>query len=129
MNIGLCFCIVAVLQREVTWNKDYHVIYIDNPVKTGFSFTQVDEGLVTSEEQIAEYLYRYESLGLGLRDSIYMSMIYHYFSTLYQFFQVFPKYQKCPFYITGEVRIIPLPRGGQPGQNALSEGCCCTALA
>ena len=47
----------------MTWNKEYHMIYIDNPVKTGFSFTQVvDKGLVTSEEQIAEYLYRYDSL-------------------------------------------------------------------
>ena len=65
MKIKSCCCTAAVLEREVTWNKEYHMIYIDNPVKTGFSFTQVDKGLVTSEEQIAEYLYRYETLSLA----------------------------------------------------------------
>ena len=65
MKIKSCCCTTAVLEREVTWNKEHHMIYIDNPVKTGFSFTQVDKGLVTSEEQIAEYLYRYEYITLG----------------------------------------------------------------
>ena len=63
IKIKSCCSTAAVLEREVTWNKEYHMIYIDNPVKTGFSFTQVvDKGLVTSEEQIAEYLYRYDGL-------------------------------------------------------------------
>ena len=69
MNIKSCCCTAAVLEREVTWNKEYHMIYIDNPVKTGFSFTQqVYKGLVTNEGQIAEYLYRYDSHGLGGTD-------------------------------------------------------------
>ena len=36
-----------VSQREVTWNKYYHMLYVDNPVRTGFSFTRSDKGLVT----------------------------------------------------------------------------------
>ena len=49
------------------------------------------------------------SLGLEL-SSVYNVCMYDLslFSTLYQFFQVFPKYQKCPLYITGEVRIIQI---------------------
>ena len=48
-----------VSQREVTWNKYYHMLYVDNPVRTGFSFTRSDKGLVTNQVQVAQYLYRY----------------------------------------------------------------------
>ena len=42
----------------MTWNKEYHLLFIDNPVRTGFSFTDSDEGLVTSESEVAENLYK-----------------------------------------------------------------------
>eukprot|EP00105_Crassostrea_gigas_P027928 XP_011449426.1 PREDICTED: probable serine carboxypeptidase CPVL isoform X1 [Crassostrea gigas] len=66
--------------RKVTWNTKYSMIYIDNPVGTGFSFTAKDEGYAKNEQDVARDLY----------------------SCLTQFFQVFHKYQKNDFYATGE---------------------------
>ncbi|XP_041366345.1 probable serine carboxypeptidase CPVL isoform X2 [Gigantopelta aegis] len=56
------------------------MIYIDNPVGTGFSFTAMDSGYANTEDDVARDLY----------------------SCLTQFFTVFPDYQKNDFYITGE---------------------------
>lgn len=47
-----------VHQRNVTWNKDYHMLYIDNPVGTGFSFTSSSHGLSNDENEVANNLYR-----------------------------------------------------------------------
>ncbi|CAF0921150.1 unnamed protein product [Adineta steineri] len=66
--------------REITWNKNYHLIFIDNPVGTGFSFTGNDQGYARSQEDVARDLY----------------------SALTQFFQIYTDYASNPFYITGE---------------------------
>ncbi|CAF1209501.1 unnamed protein product [Rotaria sp. Silwood1] len=66
--------------RQITWNKNYHLIFIDNPVGTGFSFTLNEQGYARTQEDIARDLY----------------------STLIQFFQIYQNYQINPFYITGE---------------------------
>ena len=66
--------------REISWNKNYHLIFIDNPVGTGFSFTDDPEGFVRSQEDVARDLY----------------------SALVQFFQIFTEYKSNPFYVTGE---------------------------
>lgn len=34
----------TVFLRNATWNQEFAVIYIDNPVGAGFSFTDNDEG-------------------------------------------------------------------------------------
>ena len=69
-----------VYSRSITWNSDYHMLYIDNPVGTGFSFTNSIGGFSTNEDQVATNLY----------------------SALTQFFTVFYDYQPNDFYITGE---------------------------
>lgn len=69
-----------VQEKNVTWNEYYHMLYIDNPVGTGFSFTNSSKGLSTDENHVATNLY----------------------SALTQFFKVFNDYQKNDFYITGE---------------------------
>ncbi|CAF3757089.1 unnamed protein product [Rotaria magnacalcarata] len=66
--------------RQITWNKNYHLIFIDNPVGTGFSFTENDQGYARSQEDVARDLY----------------------SGLTQFFQIYEDYQSNPFYATGE---------------------------
>ncbi len=33
-----------VVIRNHTWNREFAVLYIDQPVGTGFSFTDFDEG-------------------------------------------------------------------------------------
>ncbi|XP_071484214.1 probable serine carboxypeptidase CPVL isoform X1 [Diadema antillarum] len=66
--------------RKWAWTNKYSMLYIDNPVGTGFSFTDSDDGYANNEEDVARDLY----------------------SALTQFFQLFPKYQKNEFYATGE---------------------------
>ncbi|XP_064401479.1 probable serine carboxypeptidase CPVL [Halichondria panicea] len=66
--------------RKVTWNTDYHMLYIDNPVGTGFSFTNDSKGFSTNEVEVGINLY----------------------SALTQFFTVFSEYQANDFYLTGE---------------------------
>ena len=66
--------------RLYTWSQKYHVVYIDNPVGTGFSFTDKDEGYAKNEDDVAQNLY----------------------SALTQFFTLFPEYQQNDFYATGE---------------------------
>ena len=46
-------------ERNVTWNRNYHMLYIDNPVGTGFSFTNSSDGLSTTEDEVADNLYKY----------------------------------------------------------------------
>ncbi|XP_031352306.1 venom serine carboxypeptidase-like [Photinus pyralis] len=65
--------------RSETWIQTHSVIYIDNPVGTGFSFTN-DGGYLENEVDIGKQLYE----------------------ALLQFFKLFPNLQKNEFYISGE---------------------------
>lgn len=67
-------------RRKYTWALSHHIIYIDNPVGTGFSFTKNDKGYCNDETQVGEQLY----------------------STITQFFQLFPELQGNKFFVTGE---------------------------
>ncbi|CAF1644633.1 unnamed protein product [Adineta ricciae] len=67
-------------ESNITWNSKYHLLYIDQPVGTGYSFTKSEQGYVRNEDEVARDLY----------------------SMLTQFFQVFPEYVPSPFYVTGE---------------------------
>lgn len=66
--------------RPITWNQHNHMIFVDNPVGVGFSFTDSESGFVTNEAQVGEDLY----------------------NLLFQFYQLFPNLRKNDFYITGE---------------------------
>ena len=63
-----------------TWNTKYAMLFIDNPVGAGFSFTDSSEGFSTDEFEVSENLYQ----------------------ALSQFFTVFSQYSRNPFYVTGE---------------------------
>ena len=71
---------LKVRPRQTSWSLTHNVLYIDNPVGTGFSFTGKDECYATDENQVADDLY----------------------DALLQFFKLFPEYAKNPFYATGE---------------------------
>lgn len=64
--------------RKYAWTNSHSVIYIDNPVGTGYSFT--NKGYAQNETQV----------GLDL------------YNALQQFFTLFPDLQKNSFYISGE---------------------------
>jgi len=43
--------------RKYSWHLDHNVLYIDNPVGTGFSFTDSDAGYATNEVDVGNDLY------------------------------------------------------------------------
>jgi vitellogenic carboxypeptidase-like protein len=69
--------------RQYTWTKDYNVLYIDNPVGAGFSYTNID----------ATY-----SCFAKNKDDVQANL----FETVRQFFSLFKELRDNPFYITGE---------------------------
>ncbi|XP_006506682.1 probable serine carboxypeptidase CPVL isoform X4 [Mus musculus] len=72
---------MTVVARDFPWTFTLSMLYIDNPVGTGFSFTDHFQGYATSEDDVAQDLY----------------------SALIQFFTLFPEYAKNDFYVTGEI--------------------------
>lgn len=67
-------------KRQYSWHLDHHVVYIDNPVGAGFSFTDSPAGYLNNQVDIGNNL----------------------FSAVRQFFQIFPEIRNNRFYITGE---------------------------
>lgn len=68
-------------RRCVTWAKHYSIVYVDNPVGVGFSYTESgDEGLRTTQDGYGEDLH----------------------SFVKQFFQMFPEYRSRDFYVGGQ---------------------------
>ncbi|KAH0627357.1 hypothetical protein JD844_002955 [Phrynosoma platyrhinos] len=70
----------TVSERKFPWTSKFSMLYIDNPVGTGFSFTDDEKGYAENQDDVGRDLY----------------------SALIQFFQLFPDYQKNDFYATGE---------------------------
>ncbi|KAF6216152.1 hypothetical protein GE061_000491 [Apolygus lucorum] len=69
----------TLAKRAIHWSKHCHMIYIDNPVGVGFSFTDRN-GLVNNETQISTEMH----------------------NALVQFFQIFPYLSKNSFFVAGE---------------------------
>ncbi|CAG9767348.1 unnamed protein product [Ceutorhynchus assimilis] len=68
----------TVSLRNYSWTKFCSVLYIDQPVGTGFSFTDGD--YLTNQTQVGDHLY----------------------TALIQFFTLFSELQKLAFYVSGE---------------------------
>lgn len=69
-----------LIPRKFSWHLNHNLIYIDNPVGTGFSFTDSEAGYAKNENDVGD------NLLLGLQ----------------QFFRLFPDLQKNEFFVTGE---------------------------
>lgn len=67
-------------KRNHSWTNYYNVLYIDQPVGTGFSFTNSSDGFIGTQEKVADHLYE----------------------ALTQFFKFYPELKPNAFYITGE---------------------------
>jgi len=76
-NVDADFNLIA---NPYTWNDKYNMLFIDNPVGAGFSYTGTGKGYVTNQDEVADNLY----------------------SLLQQFYQVFPDVLKTDLYVTGE---------------------------
>ncbi|XP_043265317.1 venom serine carboxypeptidase [Colletes gigas] len=66
--------------RKYSWNQAHNLLYIDNPVGTGFSFTDNEKGYATNETHVGRDVH----------------------TLLVQFFMLFPQLQDNDFYVTGE---------------------------
>lgn len=66
--------------RKYSWNMAHNMLYIDNPVGAGFSFTKDKRGYVRNETEVG-------------RDLLV---------ALQQFFKLFPELQSNAFFLTGE---------------------------
>ncbi|XP_012526348.1 venom serine carboxypeptidase [Monomorium pharaonis] len=70
----------TLTMRKYSWNIAHNVIYIDNPVGTGYSFTENEKGYATNETQVGREIH----------------------TALVQFFLLFPELQNNDFFVTGE---------------------------
>lgn len=70
----------TLVPRNFTWNLHYHLLFVDNPVGTGFSYTEDERGYVRNMADVANDLYAFLEL----------------------WFAIYVDYQKVDFYITGE---------------------------
>ncbi|KAJ8729195.1 hypothetical protein PYW08_000776 [Mythimna loreyi] len=66
--------------RQSSWSKDHSLLFIDNPVGAGYSFTDSPEGFVQDMATCSSHLY----------------------NALRQFRLVFPEVSKAPLFIAGE---------------------------
>lgn len=66
--------------RKWTWSKKYSILFIDNPVGSGFSFTNSPDGFIQDMTTCSSHLY----------------------SALRQFLMMFPELRKAPLYLAGE---------------------------
>lgn len=71
---------LTLKNRKYSWNLNHNLLYIDNPVGTGYSFTENDLGYANNETDVGRDLH----------------------TALVQFFDLFPELQQNEFYVTGE---------------------------
>jgi vitellogenic carboxypeptidase-like protein len=69
-----------VQKREHSWTDEFHVLYIDSPVGTGYSFGDSDDCYSHDGNSVTVNLYE----------------------ALKQFFTLFSEYKSNPFFLTGE---------------------------
>ena len=71
----------TLVRREASWNTDYGMIFIDNPVGAGYSYTETETGYCTNTKvEVSSQL----------------------FELMQQFYQVFPEQLENELIITGE---------------------------
>eukprot|EP01118_Nematostelium_gracile_P007190 TRINITY_DN2326_c0_g1_i2.p1 TRINITY_DN2326_c0_g1~~TRINITY_DN2326_c0_g1_i2.p1 ORF type:complete len:427 (-),score=123.79 TRINITY_DN2326_c0_g1_i2:56-1291(-) len=63
--------------RNTTWLQSANLLFVDNPIGAGYSYTNDNNGYATSDKQIGETLVNF----------------------LIQFFEKFPVFQKMPFWV------------------------------
>lgn len=71
---------IELESREYYWTKNHHVIYIDSPVGTGFSYTDSEKGYSKNTDDVSRNLHE----------------------ALEQFFKLWPNLKKNDLYLTGE---------------------------
>lgn len=70
----------TVNMRKYSWQTNHNIIYIDNPVGAGYSFTENNLGYARTQDDVGSDV----------------------LAALLQFFKLFPQLRKNDFYVTGE---------------------------
>lgn len=63
-----------------SWNTEFNVLFIDQPIGTGYSYAGKEDAYVSNEVEVAEDLYFF----------------------LQQWYNMYEEYAELPFFITGE---------------------------
>jgi len=71
---------LTLTKNEYSWNEVSNLLFVDQPLGTGFSSTDKPDHYARNEDMVASYFYRFLTL----------------------FVEKFPEYKGRPFYITGE---------------------------
>jgi carboxypeptidase C (cathepsin A) len=71
---------LSLKDNPYSWNSKANVIWVDNPVGSGYSYVNNPNGYVSNEDEVASELWIF----------------------LQQFFKLYPQYKNLPFFITGE---------------------------
>ncbi|WP_165956098.1 S10 family peptidase [Streptomyces hainanensis] len=69
---------ISVTPRS--WNQEAHVVYWDQPLGTGYSYSDVEDEYVRDEEALGRMFWQ----------------------ALQEFFRLHPEYARCPLYVCGE---------------------------
>lgn len=67
-------------EREDTWVNNYNILYVDNPVSTGFSYVEDDSLYATTNLQVAQDLVK----------------------LMHGFYEALPEFKKVPLHIFGQ---------------------------
>jgi len=73
----------SIVTNPNSWNAEVHLLYWDQPVGTGYSYSNLDPQkacYVNNEPELTEQFYK----------------------ALQGFYELYPQYRDCPLYITGE---------------------------
>ncbi|XP_075992661.1 venom serine carboxypeptidase-like isoform X2 [Anticarsia gemmatalis] len=70
----------TVKQRNVTWASDYSLVFLDNPVGAGYSFTDDERGYPDNEDDIGAQMLEF----------------------VLQFLEMFPELRSAPLFIAGQ---------------------------
>lgn len=69
-----------VKKRDLTWASDYSLVFVDNPVGAGYSFTDDEQGYPDNEDDIGAQLLEF----------------------VHQFLEMFPELRHAPLFIAGQ---------------------------
>ncbi|KAL4712842.1 hypothetical protein ACJJTC_011912 [Scirpophaga incertulas] len=70
----------TLVRNEFTWLRNHSLVFIENPVGTGFSFTNHNDGYATDMSVYSEHL----------------------LSTMRQLVEIFPELRSAPLFVSGE---------------------------
>ena len=90
-----------VKHNPYSWSGNHSVIYVDNPVGTGFSFTDDPDDFPSFVEETTE-VNIFESKATFKKNYLKILLFQDLYNLLQQFFQLFPELVDNQFFAMGE---------------------------